>query len=336
MKNNHTPIWSKLGWLLLCIFGSVILFLTWVAYNDTKHNRKQLSEAQASHQETKDKIAVCEEVEKQFTSLREQNSDLTKKVKRLNAIMGSLDGFIVIDPDQILSYSPDGLAIDLNWRYIAYVPSGTYIFDLAVYESGEILDDLQSRPNDSIQFSLEGPTKFEIVCSGKGKPYDSLELTLNLPNAPNTEHRTIEFKRPFSVNGQGRYHNTRDGLPTYPNELDMNSDPIRAFKRGVTVGDNRLTFRSLYEDKTKGHLVFNAMLHCDAHYCFKAGDAIANPFTVGRALGSNVLPAGPTNGADQLFDLIKFDPELPSRVLIRDTFNKGMHQSARRGKFLKE
>jgi len=333
MKNSRVSVWSKLGWSFLGAFAILILAATWLCSKKHNGTSARLNEAKSAQANLQKAIATYEELKSELTSLREQNSNLTKNVKALNDVTQTLDQLVVPDPDQIITFSPN-VSDELNCKYLGYVPKGIHVFDWSAFESDKKIDQIDRHPDYSAQFTLTGPTKFEITCLGssKGELHDAVELTLNLPGQTNVERKTIKFKRPFTIGGCSTQHSRKEGLPAYPNELVEFSRTNPKFKRGIETGDARHVFHTKHEDTDqKGRLMFTAMLHSDSHYCLKTGVALENRYSVGRSFNMQV-----DGSVEQLLDLYTVDPELPSRMLLQEGLNEGLHQAPMNGAFLNE
>lgn len=328
MKSKPNSFWSGLGWTSFIVFAVLIIAGTVEQYWYVQDSQKQLSSLFASLEETEKTIESYEALQSEFKTLRSRNSFLVEKISKLNAVSETIDQFVIADQDQIITHSISELNTDLEWGYRGYVPAGTHVFDLAFFESDSTIETETGRAKYSAKFELNGPTKFEIICTGKETPYKSLEAVLHLPGKPNAKQATIQFQRPFSVRGRGRYHNWRDGLPVYPNEYDLQADYlISEFKQGVTACDNRLGFQTLFVDQSTGRLAIVATIHSDCQYCLKAGDALSNRYSVGR-------PFGYQPAAEHLLNLLTPDPNLSSRMLLDKRLNEWLHQKPMRGTVL--
>ncbi|MFK7766888.1 MAG: hypothetical protein AB8B55_06670 [Mariniblastus sp.] len=331
MESRSAAIWSKVGWALLVIFCIVILVATWVEFNGIKSSRTRLVKSRDRLEAMEKVVKDYDELETSFDDLHASNSRLAERIKGLNKIVKSLDLFVVADLDQINAHSTGSLIMDFNWEYRGYVPIGRHVFELAVYESDSKFDTERDRPQYSVQFEILGPTKFEIACRGKGSPYDSVDLTLHLPEKLNAQQETVEFEKQFSFRSKSRLHNERAGLPSYPSEFDVRANYNPSFKAGVVVGDLIRFETKLAESRNEtGHLAFLGTLHSDAKYCIKTGDALINRYAIGLRLGMQ------SYSADQILDLLIQDPELTSRMFIEDGLNEGMRQRPTRGERLEQ
>ncbi len=328
MKIKASSIWNRIGWATLALLAIALLIFTYAAHSDNAYRQNELFRVKKSLKATKHKIEEFENIKDEFRSLLDENTSLCKKIKSLNQVARTVDQFIVPDPDQIISHSKDHMSIEIEIVYVGYIPAGNHLIDIAIYESDTDIDVDENRAQYSVQFELAGPTKFEIKCKPPTEPpHKSLDFILELPQKSVVKKNSIEFEKSFSVGGNGQYINNREGIPTFPNELGMQDEQIR-FKHGVSAGNLVHTFQCNYTDSQTGNLAIVSTIHSDSPYCLKTSQLIENPFRVERILRMQAQTV------DQILDLFSMDPKSPSRMLIADGLNKGLHRRPMRGEFL--